>query len=121
MPPSESKEILKQLTSLATTFATHLVGEKETVKKVDAMYKVLVTGNGEVPLPETVRKHTAWIEEHNYDQATSVQEKKDAIKTAKAQANTGDSATLAFKRQLWILAGGEIVVVILFILNYFKK
>lgn len=35
----------------------------EQGKKIDAMYKIIVTGNGQPPMPEMVRKHEEWIKE----------------------------------------------------------
>lgn len=41
------------------------VKEEERGKKIDAMYKTLVTGNGEPPLPEIVRSNQKWIMEQS--------------------------------------------------------
>lgn len=39
--------------------------EREALQasQINAMYKILVTGNGTPPLPEQVRVHAAWIAE----------------------------------------------------------
>jgi hypothetical protein len=47
-------EIFKTVTQLSTEF-------KSSCDQVKAMYKILVTGNGQPPLPEVVREHEKWI------------------------------------------------------------
>jgi len=50
------------INELAISIA-QLVTDLSGVKiQTAAMYKILVTGNGTKPLPETVRNHDAWIE-----------------------------------------------------------
>lgn len=41
-------------------------------EKINAMYKILVTGNGSPPLPELVRNNTNWIN----DQKKEIDERK---------------------------------------------
>lgn len=50
------------LQSIGTSLSIHMSKDVERDKKTDAMYKLLVTGNGNPPLPEVVRNHAAWIE-----------------------------------------------------------
>jgi hypothetical protein len=52
----------EKLNELAISIA-QLVTDLSGVKiQTSAMYKILVTGNGNKPLPEIVRNHEEWIE-----------------------------------------------------------
>ena len=55
-------EIMKQLTDINISLSTHLARDEENCTKIGKMYKIIVTGNGELPLPEMVRMHGTWIE-----------------------------------------------------------
>ena len=50
------------LQSIGTQLAVHIAGDKDRDEKTDAMYKIIVTGNGEPALPEVVRSQGEWIE-----------------------------------------------------------
>ena len=47
------------------TLLRHTEREKTMQDKIDKLYTVVVTGNGQPPLVETVRKHDAWISSVN--------------------------------------------------------
>jgi hypothetical protein len=47
--------------SIGTKLALHIEGDKVRDEKTDAVYKVVVTGNGVPSISETVRAHDAWI------------------------------------------------------------
>jgi hypothetical protein len=49
--------------SIGTTLKLHISKDEERDKKTDAMFKIIVTGNGVPALPEVVRGHTKWIED----------------------------------------------------------
>jgi hypothetical protein len=49
------------LQSIGTKLAVHIAGDEERDEKTDAMYKIIVTGNGVPALPEVVRGHDEWI------------------------------------------------------------
>ena len=65
---------------------------------MDNLYKILVTGNGAPPLPETVRIHSAWIIAH------------DAI-ALQVEASKNDLAkeTRLFRRQIQGLVISQII------------
>lgn len=48
--------------SIGTKLGLHISKDEERDKKTDAMYKILITGNGIPSLPETVRKQGEWID-----------------------------------------------------------
>jgi hypothetical protein len=90
--------------SIGTALAIHVSKDKERDKKTDDMYKILVVGNGEIPLPETVRGHTAWIE---------AQKKKD---------DEGEKQRFEVKKGVIFLAIGQTLTLIVGALAvYFKK
>ena len=48
----------------------------ETIRKESgAVYKIIVTGNGCPPLPETVREHAEWIGKHEEAEKEGKQKK----------------------------------------------
>jgi len=108
-----TQQLLAQVTSLAFLVASHVSGEAETKEMTKAMYKILVTGNGQLPLSETVRQHSAWIEERDGERKENKQDKKDTLAITVASANKDRSEAVAFRRQLWILAIGEIATFLL--------
>lgn len=74
--PTLSQKVLEQLTSLSLALAAHVAIGVNTDKKIDAMYEILVTGNGCPPLSETVRKHTEWItEQENFWKEEKIEKK----------------------------------------------
>lgn len=75
--PTPTQQLVTQITSLAVSVASHISGETETKEMTKAMYKILVTGNGQPPLPETVRQHSAWIDERDAERKENKQYKKD--------------------------------------------
>lgn len=62
-----SQQIFDRLTTLATAFELHISADKQICDKVNAMYKIIVTGNGIPSLPETVRIHDAWMNERKLE------------------------------------------------------
>lgn len=58
-----TQEVLADLAELYRVVDEHLAYDKSNCQKIDAMYKLLITGNGEPPLPEKVREHGKWINE----------------------------------------------------------
>ena len=69
-------DILGKIKMLNDEINTIVMLDPESRKKIDSMYKILVTGNGTPPLPETVRNHDKWISEQ-----------KDEAKERKKQGN----------------------------------
>jgi hypothetical protein len=80
MEKTQSQKVLEQLTSLALSFATHVATEADTERKIGEMYKILVTGNGNPPLPEIVRGHTEWIAERDDERCENKKDQKEAAK-----------------------------------------
>jgi hypothetical protein len=105
-PLSEFQKILDQqvsslatsVTSLAISVSTHHAEGAALNEKVDKMYKVLVTGNGQPALPEIVRRHDEWIMERDKERA----EKSESAKIDRREA-------VSFKRQIWLMLATEIV------------
>jgi len=62
-------------------------------KMVEAMYKIIVTGNGEPPLPEVVRTHETWITEQKKCKEASEKESRE-MKRSIALAFLGQIVTL---------------------------
>jgi hypothetical protein len=58
-----SEKVLQKLSEIENSLSTHFERDRTNCEKIDATYKLLVTGNGCPPLTETVRNHHAWIEE----------------------------------------------------------
>jgi hypothetical protein len=52
------------LQSIGLKLALHIAGDQDRDVKTDAMYKMLVTGNGVPSMSETLRLHTSWIDAH---------------------------------------------------------
>ena len=112
-PPNQNQQILTQISSLAISFAAHVSGEIETKEKITAMYKILVTGNGILPLPEIVRNHTEWIKEREEERCNEQIEKRDNITQNRKDTREDRTEAVAFKRQLWILAAGQVLTFLL--------
>ena len=72
--PTLERQILADIAELYGTINEHLTLDKGNCQKIEAMYKILVTGNGCPSLPETVRKHTEWIDDK--DEAEKEREKR---------------------------------------------
>ena len=60
-----SQKLLDELTDVIPRLAIHIAADADLQAKMSAMYKIIVTGNGDVALPETVRIHSAWIVAHD--------------------------------------------------------
>ncbi len=110
----------------------HLAYDKGNRQKIDDMYKIIVTGNGDLPLPETVRKHKDWIENHDkeqnniekYNQEEMLQVKKyNQEESLQAKKDTRDdrNEAITFKRQLWLLALGQVLTIIGLAVSVFLK
>jgi predicted transcriptional regulator len=56
-------EIYGSMSNFQKTITEHLAYDKANCQKIDAMYKLLITGNGTPPIMEVVRKHDMWIDE----------------------------------------------------------
>jgi len=98
MPVSMDNQILKDIAEL------YGVAESSH-EKIDKMYEIIVIGTpGTPPLPETVRKHAAWIkecdEEKKLEASRKFEMKKGIILLAAGQALTlvaGVAAVIAKK------------------------
>lgn len=93
MPPTISERVLEKVSELSTDLAEHLAYDKDNCKKIDGMYKILVTGNGEPPLPEVVRGHTEWIAEK------------------KREAKLNKENRISFTKAIVLLALGQILAI----------
>lgn len=119
----EISGIKGEVSKINVCLIEHLAYDKGNRQKIDDMYKIIVTGNGDLPLPETVRKHKDWIENHDkeqnniekYNQEEILQSKKysqEEILQGKKDVRDDRSEALAFKRQLWLLAIGQVLTLI---------
>ena len=60
--PTLEKQILSDLAELYHVVEEHITLDKGNCQKIEAMYKIIVTGtNGTPSVPETVRRHSDWI------------------------------------------------------------
>ena len=82
------------LQSVGTILEIHISKDLERDKKTDAMYEILVTGNGAPALPETVRIHEAWINEQ------------------KKESEESSRRNFEYKKGIIILAIGQIVTLL---------
>jgi len=104
--PTMPQKLQDDLSDLIPRLAAHIAGDAELRGKMDAMYKILVTGNGDIPLPEQVRIHSSWIEAH------------DAIaKEIQNQKNELDKERRLFKRQIYALFIGQAIMIVVFLLK----
>lgn len=55
-------ELYGSMAELQKMLTEHLTFDRMNGPKIDAMYKLLITGNGCPPLQETIRGHESWIE-----------------------------------------------------------
>ena len=70
-PVPLNKQVLADIAELYGVLEKHLAYDEANCKKIDLMYKVLVTGNGQPSLPEIVRSQGAWIEEKKDEEKTA--------------------------------------------------
>jgi hypothetical protein len=96
MPSVTTAQVFEAITGLTVKVAEHLAAHSEECRKMDAMYKILVTGNGQPPLPETVRKHDEWIAEQ-----------KDRVKKT---AEIGRATIMLIVGQVITLAGSAVAI-----------
>ena len=57
----EISGVKEEVSKISMCLVEHLAYDKGNRQKIEDMYKIIVTGNGDLPLPETVRKHENWI------------------------------------------------------------
>ena len=93
-----SQKLLDQLTEVIPRLAIHIAADADLQLKLAAMYKIIVTGNGDVALPETVRIHSAWIIAHD---ATALQIETNKIDLKKE--------TRQFRRQIQGLVFSQVL------------
>ena len=93
-----SQKLLDELTDVIPRLTIHIAADTDLQAKMAAMYKILVTGNGQPALPEIVRIHSAWIIAH------------DAI-ALQVEATRSDLAkeTRLFRRQIQGLVISQIL------------
>lgn len=96
-----SQKLLDDLANVIPDLAIHIAGDINIKDKLDAMYKIIVTGNGTLPLPEQVRIHSAWIIAHD-SLVMDLQNKKDEVQ----------KETRLFKKQIMSLFVGEALTLI---------
>ena len=89
-----NQQVLEELSAVKLSFVTHCSKEEELREKIDAMYKVLVTGNGQPPLPETVRASEKWIKEEQ------------ELKVEKAKETRGMTRSIA------LLVLGQVIILL---------
>ena len=69
--PTLNQQIISDIAELYRALDEHLAFDKTNCQKIDSMYKIIVTGNGDPSLPETVRTHGVWIREQIEDKKTA--------------------------------------------------
>ena len=89
-----NQQVIEELTALKIVYAQECARVETLTAQVAAMYKVLVTGNGGPPLPETVRKSQEWIEDYK-----------------KALEKRGDESR-SFNRSIALLVLGQVITLI---------
>jgi hypothetical protein len=89
-----NEQVLRELEDLRLANEQRRIREEEFIKKLDAMYKVLVTGNGGPPLPELVRGNKKWIDDQDADRKEREKERR------------------SFNRTIAILALGQVVTLL---------
>jgi hypothetical protein len=58
---SDIIELMKVITDMRHELEKHIIADGQSIEKTDAMYKVLVTGNGIPSLQERVRELEKWM------------------------------------------------------------
>ena len=101
MPANLPQKFLDQLMEVIPALAIHIAGDVPRDEKINAMYKLLVIGNGEPPIPETIRIQQAWILAHD---ALVVAVEQKAAECAKESR--------MFKRQMIGLFVGEVLTLL---------
>jgi len=103
------QQVFVQLATLSSDLTAHVALQSLCDEKVNAMYKIIVTGNGKPALPEDVRKHEQWIQEHDRNTADACQ-KNDSRNLLSIQGDQKkQSDAVAFKRQLLIVTATQII------------
>ena len=90
MAATISRQVLDEISEIKIDLAARFERDKDTCEKVAAMHKIIVTGNGDPPLPEQVRKNANWI-----------------IEQKAAKASRLDTAN-----KLWLLGAGQVLTLI---------
>jgi G3E family GTPase len=93
-------QVLDKLAKMDTALTDHIARDAANCEKLDKVYKILVTGNGEIPLPEQVRIGMAWMETRKKEIAEEKEAEKDRAKETR-QRNW--SVSLLFIGQAVIL------------------
>lgn len=97
-------DILNTIPKIGEALKIHIAKGEISDKKIDEMYKVLITGNGRPSVCETVRQHDDYIEDQKV-------ETKDR---AKRNFETGRAFAILLAGQILTLIIGALAV-------YFKK
>lgn len=103
---SKIQQVLDKINIINTTLITHIatqdVRDEVRDKQLSAVYKIMVTGNGDIPLTEVVRNHSAWIEEHNKDQDETYKEDKEMLMMNVVDEKKNKTDNKVSKRQFLI-------------------
>lgn len=71
MPQQTNARILEELSAIKIDLAAHYERDNTSCRKLDDVYRILVTGNGNKPITEQVHEHEDWIN----DQKEKLKEK----------------------------------------------
>jgi hypothetical protein len=107
------QQVLDQVSTLTLSLANHMAGQTHTDQMTAAMYKLLITGNGNPPLPEIVHKHERWLEELRQDKCNDVEEIKKEEIVARSDARSDRREVITSNRQFWIMLASQLIGFIL--------
>jgi len=122
--PTSSKldqQVLVRLSELSAALTAHIALQSLLDEKLNAMYKIIVTGNGQPALPEVVRQHDSWILKHDEDSADASQKNhsRNLLSIQGAQKETSDA--VAFGRQLFIVTATQVIGFVILGVEIFLK
>jgi hypothetical protein len=110
---SKIQQILDKINIITNTLTMH-IGIQDTHdiirdKQISEMYKIMVTGNGDVAIPETVRKHAEWIKEHDKEKEENYRENKEVLRINIADEKKEKSDYRVSKRQFFIMVAAQVI------------
>jgi len=110
---SKIQQILDKINIITNTLTMHIaIQDTHDIirdKQISEMYKIMVTGNGDVAIPETVRKHSEWIKEHDKEKEENYRENKEVLRINIADEKKEKSDYRVSKRQFFIMVAAQVI------------
>jgi len=110
---SKIQQILDKINIITNTLTMHItIQDTHDIirdKQISEMYKIMVTGNGDVAIPETVRKHAEWIKEHDKEKEENYRENKEVLRINIADEKKEKSDYRVSKRQFFIMVAAQVI------------